>query len=97
MTLFLYVSTVSGNNLIRTHQKRIEDVLQSKKIPFKLIDISADVEAKNKMQASMMSNNKKEPFLPPQLFYGDEYLGGYEEFENAIEDSCLETFLRATN
>lgn len=40
-----------------------------------MIDISTDEEAKNKMKASMQAKNKSAPYLPPQLFYGDEYLG----------------------
>ncbi|CDS36183.1 SH3 domain-binding glutamic acid-rich-like protein 3 [Echinococcus granulosus] len=94
MTLYLYVSTVSGNHEVRSNQQRVQSVLDSLNIKYQLVDIAADENAKHKMMAALKAANKQPPFLAPQIFFGDEYIGGYKEFEEAVEDSCLDAFLR---
>jgi len=32
--------------------------------------------------------------LPPQIFYNDEYIGDYFDFDNAVEDNSLVQFLK---
>ncbi|VDD75925.1 unnamed protein product [Mesocestoides corti] len=73
---------------------RMQNILESKNVKFTPVDIAADDEAKNKMIAALKAANKAPPYLAPQLFYGDEYIGGYDEFDEANENLCLDSFLR---
>lgn len=56
---------------LKKKQKRIQDVLESYKYEFELVDIAADASAKEKMR-TLASNPSA---LPPQLANGDEYCG----------------------
>ncbi|BHF84678.1 hypothetical protein SprV_0902782900 [Sparganum proliferum] len=91
--LALYVSTVSGNNTIRSRQQYIQNILDSLKIEYDTIDIAAVEEAKNKMRKALENAGKRE-FLPPQLFCGDEYLGDYNDFYDANENERIREFLK---
>ncbi|VDM03988.1 unnamed protein product [Schistocephalus solidus] len=72
--LELYISTVSGNNTIRSRQTYMQNILDSLKVKYDTIDIAAVEDAKNRMRKALENAGKKE-FLPPQIFDGDEYLG----------------------
>ncbi len=53
----------------------MQSIMDSKKIPYTPIDIAADENARLKMVAAMKAANKPAPYIAPQLFYGDEYIG----------------------
>ena len=65
-------------------------VLSSKGYDVEYIDVAASEEAKKKMRD--LSGNPKA--LPPQIFNDDQYCGGFEAFDNALEDERLEEFLK---
>ncbi|CAI9741559.1 domain-binding glutamic acid-rich 3 [Octopus vulgaris] len=71
MPVILYSTSVSGCRATKKKIESIKTVLNSKNIEFTEIDISKDVEDKNKMR-SLCGN---EAALPPQLFNEEEYLG----------------------
>jgi len=88
--LTLFYSSVSSSLELKKKQKRIQDVLESYKYEFELVDIAADASAKEKMR-TLASNPSA---LPPQLANGDEYCGSYEDFDVAVEDGALKEFLK---
>ncbi|VEL27621.1 unnamed protein product [Protopolystoma xenopodis] len=66
--------------------------MDSKRIPYTFVDISASEQDKKLFRDTMQNLNKS--CILPQIFYGFEYLGGYEEFCFANENEELGTFLR---
>jgi len=90
--LYLYISSVSSSSALKEKQLRIERILESKKIPFSLVDIAVGAEVRDKMR-EMCSNDKA---LPPQMFKGEVYLGDYEAFDEAVEAGELNTFINPT-
>lgn len=90
--IIYYYSSVSSNLELKKHQQKIEMILDSKKIEYEKVDIagSGNEDAKQKMR-DVMGDPRG---LPPQLTKGNTYLGGYEEFEDAVEREELEEFLK---
>ncbi|XP_014788499.1 SH3 domain-binding glutamic acid-rich-like protein 3 [Octopus bimaculoides] len=90
MPVILYSTSVSGCRATKKKIESIKTILDSKNIEFTEIDISKDVEDKNKMR-SLCGN---ETALPPQLFNEDEYLGDYDLFYEAVEAQDIKKFLK---
>ncbi|XP_013408690.1 SH3 domain-binding glutamic acid-rich-like protein 3 [Lingula anatina] len=85
----VYISSVSDNLELKKQQHRIQMVLSGENIDAQYIDISSNAAAKEFMR------EKAGPFtVPPQLFNGEEYLGDYQAFEEAVEDRRLMEFLK---
>ncbi|KAI8927948.1 thioredoxin-like protein [Entophlyctis helioformis] len=76
----IYYSSVSGMTKIKKAQTRIEDLLAAFKLPYELIDIAADEDAKAYMQA------KSGKAVIPQIFVDGEYKGTCEELDEANEN-----------
>ncbi|XP_031568536.1 SH3 domain-binding glutamic acid-rich-like protein 3 [Actinia tenebrosa] len=88
--IVLYFSSASGNQEIKKQQIKIQQVLDGKKIPYTILDISSDADLRTKMR-ELMDDEKA---LPPQIFNGDQYCGNFQRFEEAIEEETLEQFLK---
>lgn len=65
-------------------------ILDSKKIDYDSVDIAGNEEGKKKMR-DIMGDPRG---LPPRLTKGDVDLGGFEEFEDAVEREELAEFLK---
>ncbi|KCV70531.1 hypothetical protein H696_02877 [Fonticula alba] len=89
MTIIIYVSSISASLDIKKKQSHIESILSSKKIPFETRDIASNEDYKKQMRRGSGGNT-----IPPQIFKGEEYLGDYDAFENAVECEILSEFLR---
>ncbi|KAF6769357.1 hypothetical protein AHF37_09922 [Paragonimus kellicotti] len=90
--LRLFVSSISGNPAVKNKQQYVINLLTALKISFKTEDISQDEEAKKFMCDSLRALGKNA--VAPQLFFGDEYIGGYDELMEANENEALSDFLR---
>jgi len=97
----IYISSLSGNKEVKKRQQRIMMILESKQIPYVLIDITEPQNEKEKdfMQANATAKgetvsdvNPPHP-LAPQIFNGQTYCGDYNGFELANECDTLEAFL----
>ncbi|XP_064627820.1 SH3 domain-binding glutamic acid-rich-like protein 3 [Lineus longissimus] len=86
----VYMSTVSSNMAIKQQQTKIKNILESKKVPYTEVDISASEDDKKKMRAIA----ENETALPPQIANGDSYCGNFEAFDEAVECEVLEKFLK---
>lgn len=86
----LYLSSVSSNLETKKHQQKIVMIMDSKRIDYDKVDIAANETSKTKMR-EVMGDPKG---LPPQLTKGDQHLGGFAEFEAAVENEELMTFLK---
>lgn len=85
-----YFSSVSSNLEMKKQQQKIEMILDGKKIDYEKIDISTSEKLKNEMR-EIMGDPKG---LPPQLAKGHQYLGGFDEFDAAVENEQLVEFLK---
>nr|XP_019947237.1 PREDICTED: SH3 domain-binding glutamic acid-rich-like protein 3 [Paralichthys olivaceus] len=90
MPLKVYYSSVSSSLEMKKNQQLIFSVLDSKSILYERVDISQNVDDKNKMRK--IAGNPTA--LPPQICNGDIYCGDFTAFENAIEMEQLEQFLK---
>ncbi|XP_071397460.1 SH3 domain-binding glutamic acid-rich-like protein 3 [Centroberyx affinis] len=90
MSLIVFYSSVGGSLEMKNHQRKIFSILDSKKIPYKAVDIAQSTEDKEEMRRK--TGNPKA--LPPQICNGDTYCGDYGAFENAVEMEEIETFLK---
>ncbi|XP_070843854.1 SH3 domain-binding glutamic acid-rich-like protein 3 [Chaetodon trifascialis] len=90
MPVIVFYTSVSGNIEVKKHQQKIIDILESKKIPHTLVDISQNSDDKDLMRK--IAGNPTA--LPPQICNEDVYCGDYAAFEMAVEAEELELFLK---
>ncbi|XP_058469807.1 SH3 domain-binding glutamic acid-rich-like protein 3 [Solea solea] len=90
MPLTVFYTSVSASREIKANQERITNVLDSKNIPYTIVDIAQDAEKKDLMRK--ISGNPTA--LPPQICNEDVYCGDYTAFDNAVEEENLEEFLK---
>jgi len=86
----VFLSSVSSNLETKKNQQKIKMVLDGKKIPYRLIDISSNEEGKQVMRE--LAGNPK--CLPPQIANGDQYCGDFAAFDEAVEMENLNEFLK---
>ncbi|XP_028996349.1 SH3 domain-binding glutamic acid-rich-like protein 3 [Betta splendens] len=90
MSVTLFITNVSSSVKIKKEQERIINVLESKKIPFKCVDISQNNADKDRMRE--IAGNPTA--LPPQISNDKHYCGDFNAFEEAVEDNNLMKFLK---
>jgi hypothetical protein len=100
MVIKVYVSSMSGNMLMRVKQDHIKRIFDSKKIPYEEIDVASPRSEKDKelmqeivRKSSPDSDTAVAKPLPPQLFHGDNYRGDYEGFFEAVETESMYKYL----
>ncbi|XP_078699331.1 SH3 domain-binding glutamic acid-rich-like protein 2 [Branchiostoma floridae x Branchiostoma belcheri] len=93
MVIKVYITGVSASTQLRKHQQDVLDILGGMKIEHQMIDVSIDDEARQFMWTNSKQPEKGKP-LPPQIFNGEEYCGGWEEFEVAKENEQVYDFLK---
>lgn len=71
-------------------------ILDGMSIPFDVVDITkpGNEEQRQFMKEHAVKGDSKEPPLPPQFFYNEEYLGNFVDFEEAVEDDRIAEFFR---
>jgi len=95
MGVRIFISGNNGDMKIENHQHRIITILDSLKIQFVLVDITAPgmEDQKQFMRAKAKKRNGQRNAMPPQIFNCTEYCGDYEDFDIANEDCVLPQFL----
>lgn len=102
MVIKVYISGMSGSKEVKKRQQRVSMILDSKHIPYTIIDITEpgqegekDFMQKNSEHTgSTISDPTPRHPLPPQLFNDAEYCGDYDDFDLANEIDNLEVFLK---
>lgn len=102
MVIKVYISGMSGSKEVKKRQQRVTMILDSKHIPYTIIDITEPGQEQEKdfMQknsehnGSTISDPTPRHPLPPQLFNDGEYCGDYDDFDLANEVDNLEVFLK---
>nr|XP_043905724.1 SH3 domain-binding glutamic acid-rich-like protein 3 [Solea senegalensis] len=90
MPLIVFYTSVSASREIKANQDRITNVLDSKNIPYTIVDISQNAEKKDLMRK--ISGNPTA--LAPQICNEDVYCGDCAAFDKAVEDENLKEFLK---
>ena len=80
--------TVGSRNRIKQKQEQIFRVLDAKKIPYRKIDIATNSDRKDEMREIARNPTA----LPPVFVKGNQYLGGFDEFEYAVEMEDIPSF-----
>jgi len=89
------MSGSSGSKEIANSQHRITMILKSLHLEHDLVDVAAPGTEKERdfMREHAKKKEGQRHCLPPQIFNGEKYCGGYDEFDVANEDDELEEFL----
>ncbi|KAI9312009.1 SH3-binding, glutamic acid-rich protein-domain-containing protein [Dichotomocladium elegans] len=91
----VYISTVSGNPVIKRKQEEMQQLLQSNDIKFELIDVAAsDAALQHMKRANNNGSSQGRAKELPQLFVGGEYRGQFEDVSKGVEEGTLEELLR---
>ncbi|KAF7721279.1 SH3 domain binding glutamic acid-rich protein-like [Apophysomyces ossiformis] len=91
----IYISTVSGNPVIKKNQDHIQQLLKSNGVHFELLDVAASEAALQHMKRCNNNGSSEGRAKElPQIFVGGEYRGQYEDVIRAIEESTLATLIR---
>jgi len=95
MGIRVFMSGSSGSKEIANSQHRIIMILKSLNLEHDLVDVAAPGTEKDRdfMREHAKKKEGQRHCLPPQIFNGEKYCGGYDEFDVANEDDELEEFL----
>ncbi|WFD43185.1 hypothetical protein MPSI1_001840 [Malassezia psittaci] len=84
----LFTTSILGNPVTRSRHERYVTVLSALKIPFVFHDLASDDEAKRRWR-----RRARDPRIPG-LLVRDEWVGTFEEFEEAVEASQVRELLK---
>ncbi|KAL4617211.1 SH3 domain-binding glutamic acid-rich-like protein 3 [Arapaima gigas] len=90
MGVKLYYTTVTASREVKSQQAEVMRILESKNIPFEMIDISVG----NEVREEMRNKAGNPSAVPPQIFNDDQYCGDYQSFSAAVEDDTVKEFLK---
>ncbi|KAG0165872.1 SH3 domain binding glutamic acid-rich protein-like [Apophysomyces sp. BC1034] len=91
----IYMSSVSGNPVIKKNQEHIQQLLKTNGIAFELLDVAASEAALQHMKrANNNGSSEGRAKELPQMFVGGEYRGQYEDVLRCVEEQILDTLLK---
>ncbi|CAH2221624.1 SH3 domain-binding glutamic acid-rich 3 [Pelobates cultripes] len=90
MVVTIFITSVTGSRETKSKQCESMRIMDSKGIKYETVDISVD----NNLREQMREKAGDPKALPPQIFNGDHYCGGYEELVAAAEDGIVNKFLK---
>ena len=74
---------------MKRQQQHIFDTLEARKIVYVPVDVAASAIVKEVLRMESPRELKL-----PQIWRGNGFLGGHEEFENSVEGEYLKEFLK---
>ncbi|EST08274.1 SH3-binding, glutamic acid-rich protein [Kalmanozyma brasiliensis GHG001] len=83
----LFSTSILSNVKVRSRHERYTSVLAIKKVPYVYHDLASDDDAKSRWR-----RKAKDPQLPG-ILVNNEWVGSFDEFEEAVEFGELELFL----
>ncbi|XP_032832589.1 uncharacterized protein LOC116955557 [Petromyzon marinus] len=90
MAVDVYYTSVTPSRQIRQRQREVTRILESRRVPYQLIDVSVDERVLEEMRRRAGDPSA----LPPQIFNEGDYLGDYVRLYEAVEDEAFELFLK---
>lgn len=97
MSIKVYMTNISGNQLVVGNQRKTKHILDTNKISYTEIDISDPKNSTEKefLQRTLASINQK--FILPQIFHDEEYCCDYDGLLSAVESNTLKEILKLDN
>lgn len=94
MSLKVYMTNITSNQLIIGNQRKLKHILDTNKIAHIDIDISDsnNREEKEFLQRTMALRNEK--LVLPQIFRDDEYCCDFDGLMSAVESNTLRQVLK---
>ncbi|OBZ78560.1 SH3 domain-binding glutamic acid-rich protein [Grifola frondosa] len=86
----VFLTTIASQPALRQRQEYILRVLQVKKVPFTSYDLASDEDAKKLWKRKAPLDKQQ----LPGILVGGQFPGTFNDFEEAVECSDLDTFLR---
>ena len=92
----VYMTSIVSQHAIFKKQQEVLDFLEARKIPYKAVDMCANLKARPEMIGKLPDDviEKTPRPLPPQVFNGDGYCGDYDMFFDAKECDLAYSFFR---
>lgn len=93
MTIKVYMTNITSNQLIIGNQRKLKHILDTNKIDYEEIDISDPNKSPDKefLQRTMASMNQK--LVLPQIFLEEQYCCDFEGLISAVESNTLKQLL----
>lgn len=93
MTIKVYMTNITSNQLIIGNQRKLKHILDTNKIDYQEIDISDPNNSQEKafVQRTMASLNQK--LTLPQIFLDEQYCADFDEIISAVESNTLKQLL----
>ena len=97
MSIKVYMTNISGNQLIVGNQRKTKHILDTNKINYTEIDISDPKNSNDKefLQRTLASANQK--MILPQLFNNDQYCCDFDGLLSAVESNTIKEILKLDN
>ncbi|XP_073420702.1 SH3 domain-binding glutamic acid-rich-like protein 3 isoform X2 [Dendrobates tinctorius] len=90
MSLKLYMTSVTSSRETKSQQNDIMRILDTHGVQYEQVDISVD----KCILGEMREKAGNPSAIPPQLFSGDNYIGGFKKIMDAVEDGNLDQILQ---
>ncbi|XP_073522663.1 SH3 domain-binding glutamic acid-rich-like protein 3 [Phyllobates terribilis] len=90
MSLKLYMTTVTSSRETKSQQNDMMRILDIHGVQYEPVDISLD----KCILGEMREKAGNPSAVPPLLFSGDTYIGGFKEMMDAVEDGNLHQVLQ---
>ncbi|KAL1929397.1 hypothetical protein VTP01DRAFT_1535 [Rhizomucor pusillus] len=91
----VYISTVSGNPVIKKKQEDMTMLLKAENIEYEIVDVAASEAALQHMKrCNNNGSSEGRAKEVPQIFVGGEYRGQFEDVQRSIDEGTLDTLLR---
>ncbi|KAF8167754.1 hypothetical protein B0H34DRAFT_28805 [Crassisporium funariophilum] len=88
--ILLFMTTIASQPVLRQRQEYILRILQVKKIPYTTYDLASDEEAKRLWRRRAPQDKQQ----LPGILIGGKFPGTFTDFEDAVENNELSSFLR---
>jgi hypothetical protein len=94
MSLKIYMTNITSNQLIIGNQRKLKHILDTNKINYIDIDISDSKNSNEKefLQRTLASLNQK--MILPQIFHDEQYCCDFDGLISAVESNTLKQVLK---
>ncbi|CAF1244652.1 unnamed protein product [Rotaria sp. Silwood1] len=97
MTIKVYMTNITSNQLIIGNQRKLKHILDANKIDYIDIDVSdpKNIDEKEFLQRTLISSKKI--LHLPQIFIDEQYCCDFDDLLSAVESNTLKEILKLDN
>ncbi|XP_066496362.1 SH3 domain-binding glutamic acid-rich-like protein 3 [Tiliqua scincoides] len=89
-TIRVYYTSVTGSREVKKRQSEVLRILDGNSMKYELVDVSIS----ESLLQEMRNKTGKSDAIPPQIFNGEQYCGGFEMLHEASENEEVRKFLK---